>query len=135
MPCWAAPSRTLALPTDLHQLVLADRSGGQVIVDDPRVALVSATGSVRDGPGNRPPRGSPASAAPCSNSAATTQQSSRRRADLDLALRGIVFAAVGTAGQRCTSMRRLIVHESIVDELTDKLVNAYATLRIGDPLG
>ena len=54
-------------------------------------------------------------------------------ADLDLALRGIVFAAVGTAGQRCTSMRRLIVHESIVEELTAKLVAAYSRLSIGHP--
>lgn len=54
-------------------------------------------------------------------------------ADLDLALRGIVFAAAGTAGQRCTTMRRLIVHESVVEALTEKLVQAYGTLSIGDP--
>ncbi len=55
-------------------------------------------------------------------------------ADLDLALRAILFGAVGTAGQRCTSIRRLIVHESICDELVDRLVKAYAQVRIGDPL-
>ena len=54
-------------------------------------------------------------------------------ADLDLALRGIVFAAAGTAGQRCTTMRRLIVHESIADKLVDQIVAAYKTLTIGDP--
>jgi L-aminoadipate-semialdehyde dehydrogenase len=54
-------------------------------------------------------------------------------ADLDLALRAIVFGAVGTAGQRCTSTRRVIVHKSIANELTDRLVNAYAQVRIGDP--
>lgn len=54
-------------------------------------------------------------------------------ADLDLAVRGIVFAAVGTAGQRCTSLRRMIVHESIVDDLVGRLTKAYATLPIGDP--
>ncbi|CAI8870138.1 L-piperidine-6-carboxylate dehydrogenase [Methylocaldum szegediense] len=55
-------------------------------------------------------------------------------ADLDLAVRAILFGAVGTAGQRCTSIRRLIVHESIYDELIDRLVKAYAQVRVGDPL-
>lgn len=55
-------------------------------------------------------------------------------ADLDLAVPAIVFGAVGTAGQRCTSTRRIIVHESIVDDLTRRLVNAYKQVRIGDPL-
>jgi aldehyde dehydrogenase (NAD+) len=120
-------------PRDLHKLVLADRSGGQVIVDDPRVALLSATGSVRMGQEIAPRvagRFGRALLELGGNNAAIITPS----ADLDLALRGIVFSAVGTAGQRCTSMRRLIVHKSIVDELTDKLVSAYATLRIGSPL-
>jgi aldehyde dehydrogenase (NAD+) len=55
-------------------------------------------------------------------------------ADLELAVPAIVFGAVGTAGQRCTTTRRLIVHESRVDELTEKLAHAYAQVRIGDPL-
>ncbi|MGB3259125.1 MAG: aldehyde dehydrogenase family protein, partial [Ornithinimicrobium sp.] len=55
-------------------------------------------------------------------------------ADLDLALRGIVFAAVGTAGQRCTSMRRAIVHTAVVDELVDQLAAAYERLPVGNPL-
>ena len=54
-------------------------------------------------------------------------------ADIDLALRGVVFAAAGTAGQRCTTLRRLIVHESIADEFVDKVVAAYKTLSIGSP--
>jgi aldehyde dehydrogenase (NAD+) len=54
-------------------------------------------------------------------------------ADLDLAVRGIVFSAAGTAGQRCTSLRRLIVHSSVADELVDRIVNAYRQLPIGDP--
>jgi len=54
-------------------------------------------------------------------------------ADLDLATRAIVFAAAGTAGQRCTSMRRLIVHEDVVDALCEKLTSTYQRLRIGDP--
>jgi aldehyde dehydrogenase (NAD+) len=55
-------------------------------------------------------------------------------ADLDLALRAIVFSAVGTAGQRCTSLRRLIVHRRVLPALTERLISAYAGLRIGDPL-
>lgn len=55
-------------------------------------------------------------------------------ADIDLALRGSVFSAVGTAGQRCTSLRRLLIHSSVYDELRDKLVKAYGNIVIGDPL-
>src|SRR6185437_10994102 len=55
-------------------------------------------------------------------------------ADLDLAVRGIVFSAAGTAGQRCTSLRRVIAHESIADELVTRLAAAYGTLPIGSPL-
>src|SRR5262249_24480717 len=54
-------------------------------------------------------------------------------ADLDLVVRAVLFAAVGTAGQRCTSLRRLIVHESIAGELVDRLVSAYRSVAIGDP--
>ena len=55
-------------------------------------------------------------------------------ADLDMALRAIVFSAVGTAGQRCTSLRRLIVHEQVYDKLIPRLIAAYQGLPIGDPL-
>jgi aldehyde dehydrogenase (NAD+) len=55
-------------------------------------------------------------------------------ADLDLALRAILFGAVGTAGQRCTSIRRLIVHERVYDELIERLIRAYGEVRVGDPL-
>ena len=55
-------------------------------------------------------------------------------ADLELAVRAIAFSAVGTAGQRCTTLRRVLAHESIIDDLTDRLVGAYATIPIGDPL-
>jgi aldehyde dehydrogenase (NAD+) len=54
-------------------------------------------------------------------------------ADLDLALRGIAFAAMGTAGQRCTTLRRLFVHESVYDRLVPNLARAYGSVRIGDP--
>ena len=55
-------------------------------------------------------------------------------ADLDLTTRGVVFSAAGTAGQRCTTMRRVIAHSSVIDELTDRLVSAYGRLPIGNPL-
>ena len=74
------------------------------------------------------------SAARCSSSAATTPPSSSVSADLDLAVRGIVFSAAGTAGQRCTTMRRVIAHTSVVDELTDRLASAYDRLPIGNPM-
>ena len=90
----------------------------------------------RPGWAARSRRGSPAaSAGCCSSSAATTPRSSRRRADLDLAVRGIVFSAAGTAGQRCTTLRRVIVHCSIADELVDAARRPPTrTLPIGSPL-
>lgn len=119
-------------PADIHQLVIASPEDSAPILDDPRVALVSATGSTRMGR-----EVAPRVAARFGryllelggNNAAIVTPS----ADLDLALRGIAFAAVGTAGQRCTTMRRLIVHESVADELVDRLAKAYGTLSIGDP--
>lgn len=120
-------------PTDIHQIIVTDRVGGQKLIEDSRVALVSATGSVRMGREIAPKvaaRFGRALLELGGNNAAIISPT----ADLDLALRGIVFSAVGTAGQRCTSMRRLIVHESIVDQLTEKLVQAYGTLSIGSPL-
>ncbi|TFD81493.1 aldehyde dehydrogenase family protein [Cryobacterium psychrophilum] len=125
--------KDVGAPANLHKLAITDRVGGERLVDDPRVALISATGSVRMGREVAPrvaARFGRALLELGGNNAAIVAPS----ADLDLALTGIVFAAVGTAGQRCTSMRRLIVHESIVTELTDKLVAAYGTLRIGSPL-
>lgn len=55
-------------------------------------------------------------------------------ADLDLALKGCTFAAVGTAGQRCTTLRRLIIHESVYDQFSEKIKKVYASIRIGNPL-
>lgn len=55
-------------------------------------------------------------------------------ADLDLALKGCVFSSVGTAGQRCTTMRRIIIHESIYDKFVNAMVSAYKSIRMGDPL-
>jgi aldehyde dehydrogenase (NAD+) len=121
-----------AAPRDVHRLVLADRTIGERLVDDPRVALVSATGSTRMGRevGPRVAARFGRSLLELGGNNATVVAPS---ADLDLALQGIVFAAAGTAGQRCTTLRRLIVHRDIADELVDRIGAAYAKLPIGDP--
>ena len=119
-------------PAGIHHVVLADPDAARPILEDPRVELVSATGSTRMGKQIAPVIASRFGRYLLElggNNAAIVTPS----ADLDLALRGIAFAAAGTAGQRCTTMRRLIVHESVADELVDKLVRAYKTLTIGDP--
>ncbi|WP_111768663.1 aldehyde dehydrogenase family protein [Nakamurella deserti] len=119
-------------PDGIHQLLLADRVVGGRLVDDPRVALISATGSTRMGRevGPRVAARFGRSLLELGGNNATVVAPS---ADLDLATAGIVFAAAGTAGQRCTSLRRLIVHEDIAEQLTERLVAAYRRLPIGDP--
>jgi aldehyde dehydrogenase (NAD+) len=105
---------------------------GERLVDDPRVALLSATGSVRMGQQVGPrvaARFGRALLELGGNNAAIVTPS----ADLDLAVRGIVFAAAGTAGQRCTSLRRLIVHHSVAEEVVARVVSAYRQLPVGDP--
>ena len=86
------------------------------------------------GPRRRASRRRRASVASSSSSAATTRRSSRRRPTSTSPRGRIAFSAVGTAGQRCTSLRRLIVHTSVRDELVDRLAKAYASVPIGDPL-
>ncbi|NUP27647.1 MAG: aldehyde dehydrogenase family protein [Nocardia sp.] len=126
-------AETVGADPGIHQLILGAADAGARLTDDERVALVSATGSVAMGRAVGPRVA--ARFGRCllelgGNNAAVVGPS----ADLDLAVRGIVFAAVGTAGQRCTSLRRLIVHSSVVDELLDRLVRAYRQLRVGNPL-
>ncbi|GHG88372.1 L-piperidine-6-carboxylate dehydrogenase [Streptomyces lanatus] len=119
-------------PRDVHRLLLGDRTVGERLVDDPRVALVSATGSTRMGREVGPrvaARFGRTLLELGGNNAAVVAPS----ADLDLAVQGIVFAAAGTAGQRCTTLRRLIVHRDIADTLVARLTAAYAKLPIGDP--
>ena len=119
-------------PADVHQVVITDRSCAAALIDDPRIALVSATGSERMGAEIAPrvaARFGSALLELGGNNAAIVAPS----ADLDLAVRGIVFAAAGTAGQRCTTMRRVIVHESIADELVGRIEIAYRGLAVGDP--
>jgi aldehyde dehydrogenase (NAD+) len=120
------------MPAAVHQLVLADRADADALLDDPRVAVVSATGSERMG-AEVGPRvaarfGRTILELGGNNAAIITPT-----ADLELALRGIVFAAAGTAGQRCTTMRRVIVHVSLIDELTDRIASAFNGLQVGDP--
>lgn len=118
--------------SDVSQVVLGGRELGEGLADDPRVALVSATGSTKMGRAvaERVARRLGRSLLELGGNNAMVVTPS---ADLSLALRAIVFSAVGTAGQRCTSLRRLIVHESRLEEVVGALQRAYATLRIGDP--
>lgn len=120
-------------PAHLSQVIIGTREVGQTLVDDPRVALVSATGSTRMGRevGPRVAQRFGRSLLELGGNNAVVVAPS---ADLDMAVRGILFAAVGTAGQRCTSTRRLIVHESVRAQLLAKLKKAYAALPIGTPL-
>jgi aldehyde dehydrogenase (NAD+) len=121
-------------PKALSQVVLGGRETGDALVGDARIALVSATGSTRMG------RAVAARAAERlartllelgGNNAMVVAPS----ADLDLAVRAITFAAAGTAGQRCTTLRRLFVHESLYPKLIPGLKKIYAALPVGDPLG
>lgn len=119
-------------PRDVHRLLLGDRAVGEKLVDDHRVALVSATGSTRMGREVGPrvaARFGRSLLELGGNNAAIVAPS----ADLDLAVQGIVFAAAGTAGQRCTTLRRLIVHRDIADTLIERLTGAYRKLPIGSP--
>jgi aldehyde dehydrogenase (NAD+) len=120
-------------PAGLNQVLLGDADVAGPLVDHPDVPLVSATGSVRMGRavGQRVAARLGQSLLELGgNNAAVVAPS----ADLDLATRGIVFAAAGTAGQRCTTMRRLIVHESVADDLLARVVAAYRKLPVGSPL-
>ncbi|MFD1140480.1 aldehyde dehydrogenase family protein [Larkinella insperata] len=121
------------VPEGVSCLITGGRDTGTWLAEDPRIALVSATGSTRMGK-------------------AVAQTVSARlgryllelggnnaiiltaHADLNIAIPAIVFGAVGTAGQRCTSTRRLIIHESIYEDVKNRLVKAYGQLRIGNPL-
>ena len=120
-------------PTGLSQLLIGGHEAGEALVDDPRIALVSATGSTRMGRAVAPrlaKRFARAILELGGNNGAIVAPS----ADLDLALRGVAFGAMGTAGQRCTTTRRLFVHDSIYDGFVARLKAAYASVRVGNPL-
>ena len=120
-------------PKHLVQVLLVGADVGQALVAHDGVPIVSATGSTAMGR-----KVAPVVAARFGrsilelggNNAAVVAPS----ADLDLTLRGVVFSAAGTAGQRCTTLRRLIVHRSVHDELVERIGRAYSSLPIGDPL-
>jgi aldehyde dehydrogenase (NAD+) len=119
-------------PAGLLQCVIGDATLSAALVDSADVPLVSATGSTRMGRAVAPriaARFGRSILELGGNNAMIVTPS----ADLDLAVRAIVFAAVGTAGQRCTTLRRLIVHHSVRAELLQRLRRAYASLPIGDP--
>ena len=119
-------------PDGLIQLAQGERDVGEALVDDPRIALVSATGSTAMGREVGPrvaKRFGRVLLELGGNNAAIVCPS----ADLELASRAILFSAAGTAGQRCTSLRRLIVHESIADEFILRLRDLFSRVTIGDP--
>ena len=119
-------------PDGLLQVVQGGREVGEALVDDPRIALLSATGSTAMGRSVGPrvaQRFGRSLLELGGNNAMIVAPS----ADLKLAERAIVFAAAGTAGQRCTSLRRLIVHDSIADTLVARLRALFARLPVGDP--
>jgi aldehyde dehydrogenase (NAD+) len=119
-------------PQGLSSVLIGTREIGQALVDHPLVAIVSATGSTAMGRAVAPrlaQRFARAILELGGNNAAIVCPT----ADLDLALRGIAFAAMGTAGQRCTTLRRLFVHESVYPSLLQKLKATYASVEIGDP--
>ncbi|KPM66746.1 aldehyde dehydrogenase [Pseudomonas putida] len=119
-------------PAGLAQLVIGGREAGEAMVDDPRVPLVSATGSTRMGR-EVGPRVAARFGRSILELGGNNAMILAPSADLDLAVRGILFSAVGTAGQRCTTLRRLIVHRSIKDEVVARVKAAYGKVRIGDP--
>jgi len=119
-------------PQGLCAVVLGGREAGEALVDHPKVPLVSATGSTAMGRAVAPrlaARFARALLELGGNNAAIVCPS----ADQDLALRGVAFAAMGTAGQRCTTLRRLFVHRSIYDAFLPRLKAAYASVAVGDP--
>lgn len=120
-------------PAALSQVIFGERATGEQLVADTRIALVSATGSSAMGQAV-----GPRVAARFGRSILELGGNNGiivcPSADLDMALRAIVFGAVGTAGQRCTSTRRLFVHESIYADLKQRLEKAYSRIPIGDPL-
>lgn len=119
-------------PPDLCQMLLGGREIGAALAAHSGIALVSATGSSRMGRALAPivaARFGRSLLELGGNNAMIIAPS----ADLDMAVRAILFSAVGTAGQRCTSLRRLIIHHTVREALLERLQAAYASLRIGDP--
>ena len=120
-------------PAGLVEIVQGGRQVGEALVDDPRVALVSATGSTRMG-AEVGPRVASRFGRSLLELGGNNAMIVCPSADLDLAERAITFAAVGTAGQRCTTLRRLFVHDSLYDTLVPRLVEIWGQVTVGNPL-
>ncbi|WP_113651590.1 L-piperidine-6-carboxylate dehydrogenase [Pedobacter namyangjuensis] len=121
------------VPEGVCNLIIGDSAIGELMSNDGRVPLVSATGSTRMGKAVGAAVGARLGKSLLElggNNAIIISKD----ADLDMSIIGAVFGAIGTAGQRCTTTRRLIIHESVYDNFVAKLVKAYGQLRIGDPL-
>lgn len=121
------------VPEGVSSVIIGGGEVGQWLCEDERVALISATGSTR--------MGKIVSKTVASRLGRSILELGgnnaiiiSKNADLDLAMIGSLFGAVGTAGQRCTTTRRLIIHESIFDDFKNKLIHAYGQLKIGNPL-
>ena len=120
-------------PAALSTLLVGGRDIGELMVEDRRVPVISATGSTRMGRdvGERVARRFGRSILELGGNNASIVTPS---ADLDLTLRAVAFGAMGTAGQRCTTLRRLFVHSSVYDTLVPKLVNVYGSISVGNPI-
>jgi aldehyde dehydrogenase (NAD+) len=121
------------VPEGVCSLLIGEREVGEKLAADVRIPLISATGSTRMGKAVGAAVGARLGRSLLElggNNAIIISKD----ADLETSLIGCVFGAVGTAGQRCTTTRRLIIHEDVYDAFRDKLVKAYKQLRIGDPL-
>ncbi|GAA5101507.1 L-piperidine-6-carboxylate dehydrogenase [Wohlfahrtiimonas larvae] len=127
-----AVARFGSAPKNLSQLVMGARNCGNAIVENHKVALVSATGSTRMGREIGPKvaaRFGRSILELGGNNAMILTES----ADLELAVRAILFSAVGTAGQRCTTLRRLIIHKSVKAQVLERLKASYNTIPVGSP--
>ena len=121
------------IPEGVCNVLIGDRKVGEWMANDKRISLISATGSTRMGKAVGAAVGARLGRALLElggNNAIIVSKD----ADLDIAIRGAVFGAVGTAGQRCTTTRRLIIHDDVYEPVKDRLLSAYKKLTIGDPL-
>ena len=121
------------VPEGVCSLIIGGRDVGECMANDSRIPLLSATGSTRMGKAVGAAVGARLGRALLElggNNAIIISKD----ADIDMAIRGALFGAVGTAGQRCTSTRRLIIHDDVYEKVKQKLVAAYSQLRIGNPL-
>lgn len=130
---WNETAKENELPEGISSLIVSNRVIGDLMAQDAHIPLISATGSTRMGKevGQKIAARLGRSILELGGNNAIIITPS---ADIDLSVPAIVFGAVGTAGQRCTTTRRLIIHESIYNDVKNKLVNAYKQLRIGNPL-